>query len=144
MSQNSLIKVLKANQLMRTPDEVAAFEQVLAQLTENPHLVDLPNLHLLLDDACQQPEVMFSLIHLLESFDLSEQLQAFIEVIPSLVKRASGWTAILYTRIINDATAQTVFEEMLQSMDAPEREQIRQLLSSVLTKPSSEQVAQVA
>lgn len=118
MSQNSLIQVLEANRLMRSPSEVAAFEQALTELAQQPNNKDLPDLHLVFDDACQHPEVMFGLIHYLESFDLQEQLQAFIQVVPSLVKRAAEWTYTLDTRIVNDATAHATCEEMLQSMDA--------------------------
>ena len=80
MSQNSLIDVLEANRLLRSPDEVATFEQTLETLAQNPDSADLPSLHLILDDACEQPEVMFSLVHFLESFDMQEQVQAFIQV----------------------------------------------------------------
>ena len=134
MSQTALITVLKANHLMRSPDEVIAFEQVLAELAQNPSSADLPNLHLILDDACQQPEVMFSLVHFLESFDLKAQLRAFIQVMPDLVERAAKWTAILYSRILNDAIARASFEEMVHSMDTQRQDEIRQLLSSASTK----------
>lgn len=144
MSQNSLIKVLEANYLLRSPDEVAAFEQALAELAQNPNPDDLPKLHLILDDACQQPEVMFSLVHLLESFDLQAQLQVFIQLLPDLVKRAAEWTTILHTRIMNDAIAQAAFEELMRSMDVQEQEQIRQLLSSASAKVSASQVTKVA
>jgi hypothetical protein len=127
MSQNSLIEVLEANHLLLSPDEVAAFEHALAELTQNPNPDDLPKLHLTLNDACQQPEVMFSLVHFLESFDLQEQLQAFIQVLPDLVKRAAEWTTILHTRIMNDAIAQAAFEELVRSMDVQEQEQIAEL-----------------
>jgi len=115
MTQNSLIEVLEANRLMRSPSEVAIFEQTLAELAQKPDLEDLPSLHLILDDACQQPEVMFSLVHFLESFDVQSQVQAFIQVMPSLVKRAAGWTEILHSRIMNDEVAHAVFEERVRS-----------------------------
>ncbi len=144
MSQNSLIGVLQANHLLRSPDEVVAFEQALAELGQSPNPDDLPKLHLILDDACQQPEVMFSLVHFLESFDLQEQLKAFIQVMPDLVERAAEWTTILHSRITNDAIAQAAFEELVRSMDLQEQEQTRQLLSSASAKVSSSQVTKVA
>lgn len=116
MSQNLLIEVLEDNRLMRSPDEVAQFEQTLEKLAHNPDSADLPSLHLILDDACEQPEVMFSLVHFLESFDVQEQVQAFIQVMPDLVKRAAEWTAILHSRIMNDDVARSVFEEKVRSM----------------------------
>jgi hypothetical protein len=116
MSQNPLIEVLEANRLLRSPDEVALFEQTLEKLAQNPNSADLPSLHLILDDACEQPEVMFSLVHLLESFEVQEQVQAFIQVMPDLVNRAVEWTAILHSRVINDDVARSVFEEKVRSM----------------------------
>jgi Immunity protein 30 len=74
MSQNLLnhkllLEVLEANRLLRSPHEVAQFEQTLETLAQNPVPADLPSLHLILDDTCEQPEVMFSLVHLeLEAF----------------------------------------------------------------------------
>jgi hypothetical protein len=124
MSQNPLIDVLEANRLLRSPDEVARFEQTLEKLAQNPDPADLPSLHLVLDDACEQPEVMFSLVHFLESFDVQEQVQAFIQVLPELVKRAEEWAAILHSRIMNDAIAKTEFEESVRSMSAQEQDKI--------------------
>lgn len=86
MSQNPLIDILESNRLLRSPDEVAAFEQTLEKLAQKPNPIDLPSLHLILDDACEQPDVMFSLVHFLESFEVQEQVQAFIQVLPDLVK----------------------------------------------------------
>ncbi len=115
MSQNPLIEVLEANHLLRSPDEVALFEQTLEKLAQNPDSSDLPSLHLILDDACEHPEVMFGLVHFLESFDVQEQVQAFIQVMPELVKRATEWAAILHSRIMNDDVARSVFEERVRS-----------------------------
>lgn len=144
MSQNQQIAVLEANRLMRSSEEAIAFEQALVELAENPDPAYLPELHLILDDACQQPEVMFSLIHFLESFDLQEQLQAFIQVLPNLAESAVEWTAILHTRIANDANAQNAFEEILKSMNSQKRDEIHRSLSQVSVNKSSEQETKVA
>jgi hypothetical protein len=124
MSQNPLIDILEANRLLRSADEVARFEQTLAQLAERPDPADLLSLHLILDDACQQPEVMFSLVHFLESFEVQQQVQAFIQVMPELVQRAAEWTAILQAWILNDETARAVFETKLGLMSVSNRDQL--------------------
>lgn len=116
LSHNPLIEVLRANRLLRSPDEVARFEQTLEILAQNPDPADLPELHLILDDACEQLEVMFSLVHFLESFNVREQIQAFIQVMPDLVKQAPEWTAILHSRIMNDEMGRSVFEEKISSL----------------------------
>ncbi len=133
MSQNPLIEVLEANRLLRSPDEVTRFEQALEQLAKKPDPADLPSLHLVLDDDCQQSEVMFSLVHFLESFDVRAQVEAFIQVMPDLVKRAAEWTAILHSRIMNDAIARSAFEERVRSIDAQEQSEIQQFILLVST-----------
>jgi hypothetical protein len=132
MSQNPLIDVLEANRLLRSPDEVTRFEQTLEKLVQNPDLADLPSLHLILDDACEQPEVMFSLVHFLESFDVEEQVQAFVQVLPDLVKRAEEWAAILHSRIMNDEGARSMLEEMVASTPLAQRSEIYELVSGFL------------
>jgi hypothetical protein len=134
LSQNPLIEALEAHRLLRSPDDVAQFEQALKTIAKSPDPADLPSLHLILDDACEQPEVMFSLVHFLESFDVHEQIEAFIEVMP-LAKRAAEWTAILYSRILNDEGARSVFEEKMQTVDIQRQREIYQFLS--LTQASS-------
>jgi hypothetical protein len=120
MSQNlldhkPLLEVLEANRLLRSPDEVVQFEQTLETLAQNPDPADLPSLHLILDDACEQSEVIFSLVHFLESFDVQEQVHAFIQVMPDLMKRAPEWTSILHSRIMNDEIAKAEFEDRVRS-----------------------------
>jgi Immunity protein 30 len=122
MSQNQLIAVLEANRLMRSSAEATQFEQALEKLAQNPDPADLRSLHLILDDACEQPEVMFSLVHFLESFEVQEQAKAFIQVMPDLVKRAAEWTAILHSRMMNDGIGRSVLEQIGRSMNDQERE----------------------
>lgn len=144
MSQNPLIEVLEANRLLRSPDEIALFEKTLEKLAQNPDSTDLPSLHLILDDACEQPEVMFSLVHFLESFDMYEQVQAFIQVMPDLVKRAAEWTAILHSRIVNDDVVRSVFEERVRSINDQEKLDIQRSLSRAVEKQALSQVAIIA
>jgi hypothetical protein len=144
LSHNLLIEVLEANHLLRSPDEVALFEQTLEKLAQNSDLVDLPRLHLILDDACEQPEVLFSLVHFLESFEVQKQVQAFIQVMPDLVKRAAEWMTILHSRIMNDEVARSVFEAEMRSMKDQKQDEIYQLLLLVSTKFALKQKTKIA
>jgi hypothetical protein len=128
MKENIWISILKANNLMRSPDEVIAFENALASLADRPQDEDLPDLHLILDDRCEQPEVMFGLIHFLESFDVSAQIQAFVTVVPQLMLVASEWTRILHSRILNDEDACRLYRDILHSLNSQEPSFVRQLL----------------
>ncbi|NEP10379.1 MAG: hypothetical protein F6K14_09190 [Symploca sp. SIO2C1] len=44
MTEDRWIHSLEANKLMRSPEEVSAFEHALAQLAENPYKENLPAL----------------------------------------------------------------------------------------------------
>jgi len=133
MKDNSWISILDANKLMRSPEEVTAFENALAEFAKHPESEHLPALHLILDDRCQQPEVMFSLIHFLESFEMEQQLQAFISVIPQLIIFASDWTRILHSRILNDEVACRLYRNLLHSINTHSPHFIRQLLEESAT-----------
>lgn len=128
MKENIWINILERNQLMRSPNEVIAFENALASLANYPQDEDLQNLHLILDDRCEQPEVMFGLIHFLESFDVSAQIQAFVTVVPQLMLVASEWTRILHSRILNDDDACRLYLDILHSLNSQEPNFVRQLL----------------
>jgi len=128
MKENIWINILEKNKLMRSPDEVTAFENALASLANHPQDEDLPDLHLILDDRCEQPEVMFGLIHFLESFDVSAQIQAFVTVVPQLMLVASEWTRILHDRILNDDDACRLYRDILHLLNSQEPNFVRQLL----------------
>ncbi|MGK7904306.1 MAG: Imm30 family immunity protein [Hormoscilla sp.] len=102
---------------MRCAFEIAAFENALTELAQNPQNRWLPELHLVLDDRCQQQDVMWDLIHFLESFDMKAQLLAFVKVLPELMARAPEWTEILHYRICNDESARVLYEEILLYQD---------------------------
>jgi hypothetical protein len=115
MNQNNLLAILRENRLMQTQQQVTNFENALAEIADNPDEQNLSAYHLVLDDQCQHPEVMFSLIHFLESFDIEEQIAAFIKVVPQLMINAPEWTRIIHDRILNDDSACQVYQKLLYS-----------------------------
>ena len=115
MNQNNLLAILRENRLMQTQQQVTDFENALAEIADNPDEQNLSAYHLVLDDQCQQPEVMFSLIHFLESFDIEEQIAVFIKVVPQLMINAPEWTRIIHDRILNDSSACQVYQKLLHS-----------------------------
>lgn len=115
MNQNNLLAILKETCLMQTEEQFTNFENALAEIADNPDENHLSAYHLILDDQCQQPEVMFSLIHFLESFDIEKQIAAFVNVVPQLMITAPEWTRIIHNRILNDELACQVYQKLLHS-----------------------------
>jgi len=128
MSQNKVLDVLNRNRLLRHSEEIYAFENALNELAENQNSDYLEDLHLVLDDRCEQPDVMFGLIHLLESFELEEQLRAFVSIVSKLMITAPDWTQILHNRILNDEPACKLYKEILHSFNSRQPHFIYQLL----------------
>lgn len=114
----TLIEILKKNAIMQTEREVEKFENALAEIANNPNEEDLSEYHLIFNDSCQQPEVMFGLVHFLESFELETQLKAFIKVMPQLAMNAPEWTQILHNRILNDEAACNIYLKILRSLNS--------------------------
>ncbi|NEO52087.1 MAG: hypothetical protein F6K54_02705 [Okeania sp. SIO3B5] len=110
----NLIKMLQENRLMKTPQEINIFEETLEKIAKHPNDENLKDLHLILDDNCEHPEIMFSLVHFLEDFELQKQIPAFIEVIPQLMITAPEWTKIIHYRIINDESACKIYQNSLE------------------------------
>ena len=110
----NLIKILQENRLMKTPQEINLFEETLEKLAKYPDDKHLKDLHLILDDNCEHPEIMFSLLHFLEDFEPQQQIQAFIEVIPQLMITAPEWTKIIHYRMINDESAVKIYQNSLE------------------------------
>jgi hypothetical protein len=93
---------LRANRFMRSAAEVSAFEAALEVVAARRDLGLLPDLHLVLTDECGHHEVMFGLVHLLESFEVDAQVHAFLTALPRLVQQAPTWAGVLQRRILND------------------------------------------
>ncbi|MEC4882861.1 MAG: Imm30 family immunity protein [Scytonema sp. PMC 1070.18] len=110
----NLIKILQENCLLKTPQEINLFEETLEKIAKHPNDDNLKDLYLILDDNCEHHEIMFSLVHFLEDFDIQKQIQTFIEVIPQLMITAPEWTKIIHYRIINDESACKLYQNSLE------------------------------
>ena len=119
---------------MRSREEVLAFDDALNELAKNTHGVDLEELHLVLDDKCSEQEAMWGLIHVLESFDAREQLQALLNVIQKLVISAPEWTEVIHYRIFNDEPTRLLYQEMLKTVDLNTRQIVIKILEDVARK----------
>ena len=136
MKEDALIEKMNANRFMRSRAEVVTFEDAMAELAKNPKNEYLPELYLVLDDECEHHEVMYGLIHFLESFDENAQLQALVDVAPQLIVRAPDWTKILHYRILNDDPSRALYKEVLQSANSENREIAYQLLKEIAANES--------
>jgi hypothetical protein len=138
MNIQDLLRTLGDNRLMENQEQVLRFEAALEQFANHPQASEhLRELHLVLDDKTQHGEVMYGLIHLLESFRAEQQLVAFIDTLPSLTARAPEWVKTLTYRILNDEYARSIYKRAFLSSTGASKALIQSLLTEIQqTDPS--------
>jgi hypothetical protein len=136
MNATQLIEILTANKFMRSDEEAMNFDLALAELALHPNREYLPALYLVLDDQCEQHEVMYGLIHFLESFELKDQLQAFIDALDRMIVNAKEWTMILLYGILNQDLTRNLYSEMLHSIHSQNRDLCNTLLQEIAANES--------
>jgi hypothetical protein len=116
------VQMLYDTRLMRDHEEVRRFEQALASHARHRSAEDLVDLFLVFDDECQTHEVMFGLVHYLESFGLESFLRAFFDVLPKLSVHAKEWVETIHFRLLNHASGYPLYAEMIKSASVESRE----------------------
>jgi hypothetical protein len=133
MTPQQILDTLSRNRLLETKEQVSAFEKALEQVASHPEVANhLRELHLVLDDQTRQTEVMYGLVHLLESFDMEQQLRAFLEVFPQLMKQAPEWVKTLHFRVLNDDAARGTYRTLLRHANTPSRTLALSALADIL------------
>ena len=84
------------------------------------------------DDKTRQPDIMFDLVHYLESYPVDTQLSAMLSVLPQMVERAPWWTKVLHYRILNDAVAAETYAEMLNRASGDQRMAAERLVRAIV------------
>lgn len=136
MTKQDLIAALLANARLGTPEQVAAFDRALHGLVQDRSLTppDLSALFTVFDDACENEEVMFGLVHLVEDFALEDFLRGFIAAVGDLDARAPGWAKLFHYRILNSERARPLYSWLVGRADEATRITISRILRSIATQ----------
>jgi hypothetical protein len=127
---NSLYK----NRLMESETEVHDFELSLSKVLEYKEIKAIEGLCLAFDDDTNQFEVMFGLIHGIESLYRSEPeegLKMIANSTPIIYDRATEWIEILHYRILNHPQVRIIYSDILSKIEAETSAQIKKLLIDI-------------
>jgi hypothetical protein len=130
-----LIDNLQQNRLLRTREEVLAFDEALDALAACPQLRvkdRLPDLVLVFDDATENHEVMFRILHCLETFDIKANLVALAEAGPIVHHQAPEWIKLLLGRILYDDDAWPEFKQIYPSLPAESRNSLAPMIQDAV------------
>ncbi len=133
MRTKELIKVLQKNKLMLTSEEAAAFDNALAELPEYDEPMDeySNNLFGVFDDGCEHQEVMWGLLHFVESFNDDIFFNSLIKATPKMSRNAQEWLEIFYARVLNSNKSRPVFKSFLSNAYLADQSAVNEVLQKI-------------
>ena len=136
MANSGSIAALQRNRKLSTPEAAAAFDEALQELAQAGPLTraDLRVLFRVFDDTCDNEEVMFGLVHLLEDSPLEEFLAGVLDVVKDLDATAPGWAKLFHYRIVNSESARSLYASMVRSAPEATRATVGRILRSIVSE----------
>ena len=125
----SLVEQLVKNRRMETERQVEQFEMALEELREEDP--PLRALYGAFDDETECPEVMWGLIHYLDTCEPFATIKALIAQTSVLAEQAPEWMQILHTRLTNGETTAAVYHEELAHASPEVKETIERILQAL-------------
>lgn len=129
---------LKSNRLLRDESEVEKFENTIENILA---LKDVNHIEILcqgFDDLTENDEVMFGLIHAIESYDKIVSSEISLKVlansIPKMLPHAKEWLKILHKRILNHEPSRNIYKKIIPSLNNDIQKYIVSLLISIKEK----------
>lgn len=118
MNIDEEIKILKKNRLLETNEEIINFEESIENILSMENITHIKYLLLGFDDNTKNPEVMFGLIHAIESYDnivgTTESLNELAKNIIILKEDAMKWAIILHKRILNHKISLELYSSIVK------------------------------
>ncbi|MDQ0110676.1 Imm30 family immunity protein [Paenibacillus harenae] len=134
----SQTQILVNSRILRTENEVQQFENAIANILNLNDVDHIKNLCLGFDDATEHDEVMFSLIHAIESYDKTfgpeVPLQKLADSINGMLPHARGWVETLHKRILNHDLSRRVYAEVISNCDTGIKDTVLQLINGIKAK----------
>jgi hypothetical protein len=110
------------------------FEELDATLSEIWELGDYTCIHkiiLLLDDEYEFDEVMFTLVHFVESYDLNLYVEQLLISLSDLYSKAEEWAETLLARVNNSSEAKLVLELELNKLNKNKRQELEEIINKM-------------
>lgn len=135
MNTEEKISFLYKNRLLRAEDDIEGFDEVLAELNILEKIEYLGVLFKVFDDKTEHSEVMYGLVHAVESFyeilGKEASLDQFIKSSEQMKENAFEWLQILLGRIFNDEEYKKVYGKVLSKLDYSIQESTANILCDI-------------
>ena len=107
-------KKLKEASLFRTQEDVNFFDEGVYLAVERHDPENLDQLLTLFDDDTDYPEVMYSLVHAIETYPDAVYVQGILNNIGNGLKNFQHWMIVLNYRILNDEKCLKFFKSLMK------------------------------
>lgn len=129
---------LKNNRLLRNEIEIEKFEESIKNVLEMKDPKHIEVLCQGFDDSTENDEVMFGLIHAIESYDtiVSSEVSLYIlgESIPKMIPHAEEWLKVLHKRILNHERSRDDYKRIIPTLNSDAQEMVVSLLNDIKKK----------
>ena len=139
------IALLRRSRRLSSDADFADFEKALALLAQRMNPADLPDLYRSFDDATEDYNLFWAVLHLIEHYDSETKdftagARVFLEMLPEMLPTSSRWMELLAIRQLNDEDARRLLIQAGRSAPSANRA----ALEGVLRKLASEHESPVA
>lgn len=131
MNVKSEIKKLQQNKMLRNSDEINSFELAIKSIVSMNDVKLIKDLCSGFDDQTEDHEIMFGLVHAIESFDSEDGLLEMAKTIPSMLIHAKEWATILNYRVLNHEPSRKSYIKILSSVDPNVKNSIIELITEI-------------
>ncbi|MBJ8052076.1 hypothetical protein JDS87_08580 [Bacillus cereus] len=126
---------LKNNRLLRDESEVDKFEKSIENILGMENVNHIEILCQGFDDLTENDEVMFGLIHAIESYDKivssDVSLKVLANSIPKMLPHAKEWLKILHKRILNHEPSRNIYKKIIPTLNNDIQKYIVSQLTSI-------------
>lgn len=131
MTQSDMAKRLYQARKMQTQEEVKQFEEAREALVSSGNTNVLSDLFAAFDDSTEQHEVMFGLVHDVESYEPQKYLTLLARATPKMLRTAKEWAKILHMRLLNSRKHRLIYRNVVRSLPPKTRSSIASLLEEI-------------
>ncbi|RKM55659.1 hypothetical protein D6853_08880 [Butyrivibrio sp. X503] len=130
MDKTALVQKLIESRKLSTNEECIAFDEAILSLQDCILPSDIEMLCGAFLDDTQDDEVMFGLVHLIESLEGSECLRMIANCSPNM-SEARDWAKILNIRILNNPKYTEMYIDVIRNMNVDDKEKIIALFDNI-------------
>jgi hypothetical protein len=117
MKSRELINTLLNSRKLRSKEDVYSFDHALSAIGNDINDEDIQKLYEVFDDNAYYQEVMWGLVHYIESLDVERSMVGMFNSYDLLTERGIEWCKNIHYRIFNDNAATSIYSKILGRMN---------------------------